>query len=164
MIGESTVAKVALWNVRCSKRAPIAGSDKYWEALTNQAKRIEEELKELTDAIELKDPIGTFDALLDLDVVVAGGIYLSSGNYDGGIRAVLKNNDTKFTDRESTALMVQAYHEEKGTACTIYVHTPLDIFEQKYFSIHRDSDDKILKFPGHVNPDLAQFVATMEGN
>jgi hypothetical protein len=154
---ETTYDKVALWNKRCDKTPAETGTEEYWEALSNQAKRIEEELKELTDAIEDRDLVETFDALLDLDVVVSGGLFLSNGDYAGGIEAVLENNDNKYTDRKETAYAVDNHYKDL-VATRVHEVSVGDIFDSKFYSVHRVSDDKILKFPGHPQVNLAPFA------
>ncbi len=157
MVGESTYAKVAQWNRCCDKQAPTVGSEEYWTALENQAKRIKEELIELNTALQERSYKGTFDALLDLDVVVSGGNYLFGGNYNGGINAVLKNNDLKWAEYLETAKVAAHYYAEKGVECAVHGAAAPNSWDTCY-SVHRLSDDKILKFPGHPEVDLTPFL------
>lgn len=46
-----TFQRVANWNMICGKMPPKYGTEEYLDALSNQAERIEEELKELQEAI-----------------------------------------------------------------------------------------------------------------
>ena len=159
MAEETTYAKVAEWNRRCNKTPAETGTDEYWEALENQAKRIEEELHELTEAIQNRDTTELFDALLDLDVVVSGGLYLSNGNYDGGIGAVLSNNNQKYTTNKRAAEIAAFSYLESGTEVEIHSVSDTNGWNNwNYYSIHRKSDDKIMKFPGHPTVDLTPYI------
>lgn len=159
MTSLTTYEKVALWNERCGKVPPKVGTDEYWEALDNQAQRIEEELNELKQAIEERDFTETFDALLDLDVVVSGGAYLSGGDYHGGINEVLKNNDRKFTSLWETIDVVYYHYKTMGIETKIYKVKNNDLFDvEAFYSVHRVSDDKVMKFPGHPPVDLSPFI------
>lgn len=107
------------WNLICGKSAPEYRSEEYYKALRNQAERIQEELNELTDALDQRDAAlaegqltGTIedkideeilDAGCDLDVVVSGLNFLASHDYMGAITAVLQNNDMKYTHKFSVA-------------------------------------------------------------
>lgn len=157
MTNRSTYERVSEWNERCSNTPSEVGTDEYWKSLSNQAERIKEELDELTEAIENKDTIEAFDALLDLDVVVAGGLYLSNGDYTGGITAVLDNNDLKYTGHR---LLL-------ANATTQLAHEPeaihVEVSPQGWYSIHRDSDNKVMKFPGHPKVNLEPY-APKEGS
>lgn len=152
---ETTYEKVSKWNQRCGKIPAKAGTEDYWTSLSNQADRIEEELVELRLAIAAKDAVETFDALLDLDVVVAGGLFLFNGDYVGGITAVLDNNDLKYTRVKAGA--------DYAATCLNELEVTVKSVETSdgyFYSVHRNSDDKIMKFPGHPPVDLSPFVAS----
>jgi predicted HAD superfamily Cof-like phosphohydrolase len=61
---------------------------------------IEEEAKELAEAIEADDPVEVFDALLDIVVVTIGAIHSMGADGDGGWKEVMKTNFAKI-DKET---------------------------------------------------------------
>jgi len=162
MTEQTTYKRVAKWNERCDKSPAETGTTEYWESLINQADRIQEELNELYQAIECTDPVEAFDALLDLDVVVSGGLYLSNGDYAGGIDAVLNNNDLKYTRSEEAVVI--AAHSWLNAGTKVEVRCVAECSEDGWedpwtnYSVHRVSDDKVLKFPGHPKVDLEPFA------
>ena len=159
MVEQTTYDKVAEWNRRCNKIPAETGTDEYWAALEKQAKRIKEELDELNSAIESRDTVELFDALLDLDVVISGGLYLSNGDYVGGIDAVLSNNDEKYTMYRRVAEVAANSYLESGVGVSLHGVSDTDNWSScQYYSVHRVSDDKIMKFPGHPKVDLAPFT------
>lgn len=157
---ETTYERVVKWNERCNNTPGETGTEEYWTALSNQTERIEEGLNELKEAIEARDTVEVFDALLDLDVVVSSGLYLSNGDYAGGINAVLDNNDHKFTTVRVSADAVAIHYGLKEVDVELHRVT-IDggcLLEPAYYSIHRISDNKIMKFPNHPKVDLTPFA------
>ena len=63
-------------------------------------KLIDEERKELQDAIDACDPVEILDALLDIMVVTAGAIHSIGADGDGGWKEVMKTNFAKI-DRQT---------------------------------------------------------------
>ena len=61
---------------------------------------IEEEWKELGEAIEAHDEVETLDALLDILVVTIGAIHSMGANGEGGWKEVMRTNFAKI-DRET---------------------------------------------------------------
>lgn len=59
----STFQRVSAWNQLCGKDAPEFGTPEYYEALENQAKRIQEEQDELTLAIKIASKLAGLLAL-----------------------------------------------------------------------------------------------------
>ena len=95
------------------------------------------------------------DGIGDIGVVNDGIAYLSHHDIEGATSAILGNNDLKWTHdvfeasgdldiKLSQGLNVNlqwAYYEGGG-----------------YFTIHRNSDNKVMKFEGHPEVDLTPFV------
>ena len=61
---------------------------------------IEEEAKELAEAIEANDPVETLDALLDIVVVTIGAMHSMGADADGGWKEVMRTNFEKI-DKET---------------------------------------------------------------
>jgi hypothetical protein len=120
------------------------------------------------------------DALCDLDVVVAGGAFLSGHDHVGAINAVLLNNDAKYTPDvkfANTSLeALGAGHTVKRVTIDVsdlsetelektgYITFVSDgILKSFVYSIHRDSDDKICKLIDHPKVDLEPFTNGYKG-
>lgn len=151
--------RVAEWNHKAGNIVQPVGSDEYFVSLFNQAKRIEEELTELYQAISKRDIKGIVDAGLDLDVVVAGVNYLSGCNYTDAIDAILNNNDLKIFTTEEEAEETAAYYISKGE--DVYVN-PFSTECETYYTVRRTSDNKILKYENFPQVDLTPFVPVPE--
>jgi predicted HAD superfamily Cof-like phosphohydrolase len=61
---------------------------------------IEEEAKELSDAIEAHDKVETLDALIDILVVTIGALHSMGADADGAWKEVMKTNFAKI-DKET---------------------------------------------------------------
>ena len=143
----STYGKVAKWNKRCGNEPQLAGTEAYYAAVSNQLKRIAEELNEAAEAITEKNLLELVDAGLDLDVVVSGLNYLIGGDYDAGIAKVLGNNDLKYTKSKKKAKNWLAYHEDNGVE--VYLQET-EVGSQIFYCVRRNEDGKILK-PGNFH-------------
>jgi len=91
---------------------------------------LQEELDELKEALDKDDPVGTLDALIDLQYVLDGA-FLSFGLHaikDMAFDEVHRSNMSKLG--------------EDGKP------------------IRRESDGKVMKGPHYFQPDLGQFVKT----
>ena len=148
--------RVATWNAQCGNLPALRGSDEYYDNLKNQAARLQEELNELIEGLQNEDDGEILDALVDIDVVLSGAKYISRHDCDGAFNAVCDNNDLKrSTDRD----LVEDYlfKMEKQTREELVLHTSIHNGVE-YYSIHRSSDNKILKFPDHPKVDLDKFL------
>ena len=140
--------RVADWNKNCCKTPKVFNSDEYWTSLEYQLSRVEEELHETRLAIENRDLNEVLDGGIDMDVTVAGFNYLAGFNYPEESEKVLRNNDLKYTKFE--------YHIYD----TLEVNEwSLDDYEikvspERLLSIHRKSDDKIMKLLNHPKVKL----------
>lgn len=153
----NSLESVRAWNLKCAKQPAEPFTPEYWKALANQAARIVEEAEELVDAITARDRKEVVDALADLQYVLDGAIFLSQHNHAGAMQAVCQNNDLKyFTSALQASHAAAEIFAETGEA----IHVAEAEFEgKKYYSIHRDSDSKIMKPVGHPKVDLAPFIA-----
>ncbi len=153
----NSLQSVRAWNLKCANKPAEPFTNEYWKSLGDQAERLLEEVQELVDAIKARDRIEAVDAIVDIDYVLSGAIFLSQHDHEGAMQAVCGNNDLKvFTSRsecESAAGRIFFENHED-------VHVKDAEFEGKtYYSIKRDSDNKIMKPIGHPKVDLAAFVA-----
>lgn len=147
---------VADWNQKCALQPAEIFTPEYWKSLANQGERLVEEVQELVDAVKGRDRKELVDALADIQVVLDGAIFLAQHDHDGAMQAVCANNDLKYTlsrsEAEERAGQIENVKNES-------VHVESANFEgQTYYSVHRDSDNKIMKPIGHPDVTLTQFI------
>lgn len=154
----NTYEQVAQWNEKAGKKVtPKIGTTAYWKSLADQFNRISEELTELYEAIETKDIKKLVDSGGDLDVTVAGLNYLSGADYPSTINSILSNNDLKINKDKKIVEQWQFYWEANGVECSI---VESEVNGETYYSLHRDSDDKILKYAKFPEVDLSPYLPT----
>lgn len=154
-MSKSTFTRVAEWNKRCNKEPLEKGTDAYWDALDNQVARIQEELDEAREAIAIRSNIELLDAGCDLNVVVSGLNFLAGGSYDEAIDRVLSNNELKYTTDADEALQTAEMYSNRKMECE--VQSVVDEGEV-YHSVHRVSDNKIMKLKGHPTVTLSDLI------
>ena len=154
---KSTFERVAHWNTIADKTPAEIGTDAYWAGLENQVKRIQEELDETLKAIHERNLVEVLDGGCDLDVTVAGLNFLHGLPYEEAIDRVLSNNDVKVTQDFAVAFDAQQHYEglKHPIECTI---SQVDEGGNRYFSVHRLKDDKIMKFLNHPQVDLTDLA------
>lgn len=153
---QSTFSAVKLWNAKANNVSPVIGTDAYWEKLQQQAERIQEELNETFKAIAERDLTEALDGGVDLDVTVSGFNGLLGLDYQAGIDMVLDNNDLKVTTDFAEADESRIFYESKGLGAHIQTATVDGVI---WYSVHRNSDNKIMKFLDHPKVDLSPIVA-----
>jgi len=176
----NTFERVSIWNALSGKNPPENSentevSDYRRDVLLNQIARIDEELQEAYDAVIAGDDLEALDAGCDLDVTVAGFAYLLGvKDYQGAINAVLDNNDKKLylADEIVEASLYKA-ELEKATGDEYFVHCTIDDNDldlvddlsvddltnlNAIYTIHRKSDDKIIKKADHPKVKLEEFL------
>jgi len=160
---------VANWNASCGKLPQELNTDAYWDALSKQAERIQEELTETIDkGINARNFKELVDGICDLDVTVSGLGYLSGLNVLGAMEAVLENNNLKMTlDKAKAEEELQFYIDKFGEDSHVIVEVegqtdhplvPDQMIDVTIYSIHRVSDDKVCKFSDHPEVDLSEFL------
>jgi len=173
----TTFERVSIWNSMCGKNPPDntpENKEQRKEILLNQLLRIQEELIEAIDAVELYDDLEALDAACDLDVTISGFAYLLGvKDYTGAINAVLENNNLKFYDGAELTEAVLYNKELNETGVEHFIHCTVDDdvddisedleLEDLYklnaaFTIHRKYDDKIIKKQDHQKVELGSFL------
>ncbi len=150
---------VADWNIKCANLPAQPYTDEYWVKLKNQARCLKEEVDELVDAIEARDRFETVDAQADIQVVLDGFIFMSQHDHDGAMQAVCENNDRKYRENPVDASYLASDIFNAG-GCNDDLNIQVSEFNGKnYYSVHRNSDNKIMKSPNHPKVDLSPFVA-----
>lgn len=146
--------RVSIWNTRCSNK-PATRKTKEWKiAMLNQLKRLQEELNETVDAVEEGDELEVLDGLVDLQVVLDGAVFLSGLKAEEAFDAVMDNNDLKYTQSYDEAFdAVQHYGSDKFN-----IQEYVDEEGVSYYSVHRNSDNKICKLLEHPKVDLSEFL------
>jgi hypothetical protein len=122
-------------------------------------KFIEEELDELKDAIENKDIVEVFDAILDIAYVGLGNgamVFGLKDKIEAGYAEVQASNLSKICSTEEEAIKtVEVRSREQGTECH---------FEKtKYgYVVYRSHDNKVMKNINYFRPNLRQFFTKEE--
>lgn len=146
--------RVAIWNTRCSNTPATRGTKEWKVAMLNQLKRLQEELDETVKAVEQEDELEVLDGLVDLQVVLDGSVFLSGLDAEKAFDAVMDNNDLKYTQSYDEAFdAVQHYGPDKFN-----IQEYVDKDDISYFSVHRNSDNKICKLLEHPKVDLEEFL------
>lgn len=115
---------------------------------------LEEEVSELREAVNKRDLVAVFDALIDIQYILHGGV-LDFGLQDiftEGCAEVHRSNMSKFCKNTQDAKLsadnltfkkkVEAYYKKVGDQ----------------FVIYRSSDDKILKGKDYFEPKLKKIL------
>lgn len=166
----SPFERIKLFNQRCGKVLPKVGSDEYYIALDNQLKLVDEELREVREAIANRDLENLQKEGADLDVVTSGlNMFINgnSGDYLKAIHAVCDENDLKYTPDLELAKASMSKHIDAGTPCGIEeVKETLEgldsLGEFSWYSVKRIPDNKILKLNNHIKCDLTAFAPQLE--
>lgn len=120
---------------------------------------IQEELDELKEAVEKKDIVEVFDALLDITYVGLGNGALVFGLKDKmleGYAEVQASNMSKICNTlEEAEETVRVRSEEQGTPCHY------EEVNGKYV-VYRSHDNKVFKALGYHKPNLKQFLTENE--
>ena len=115
---------------------------------------IQEELDELKFAVEGKNIVEIFDALLDITYVGLGNGALVFGLKDkmlDGYAEVQASNMSKICNTiEEAEKTVKVRSEEQGEPCH-YKES------NGQYVVYRSSDNKVMKSINYFRPDLAQF-------
>ena len=120
---------------------------------------IQEELDELKEAVEKKDIVEIFDALLDITYVGLGNGALVFGLKDrivAGYAEVQGSNMSKICNSlEEAEETVKVRSKEQGTPCH---------YEQigNKYVVYRSHDKKVMKSINYFRPDLKQFFTQDE--
>jgi hypothetical protein len=131
------------------------GTASYYQALTNQAKRIGSQLNELLEAIEDRDLVEVADAIIDLEFTVLGAAHLAQFNFNGSFGAVADNNDTKFTKDAEQAQITAMWYTRNGVETE--VQTAYEDGEA-FYTVHRLTDNKSMKPKDFVEVDITALA------
>jgi hypothetical protein len=161
----STYNDVKQFNERCGKSPEKVGTVEYWASLQAQLDLILEELKETQVAINDKDLTELVDGGADMDVTVAGLNFLSGSLYQGAIKTVCSNNNSKYsTDRTFVYEEAERY-EGKGIEVYVNEYKENSVDEASgelttifFYCIRLKKTGKIMKFFNHEKVGLDKFV------
>ncbi|ERJ58292.1 pyrophosphohydrolase domain-containing protein [Sphingobacterium paucimobilis] len=114
---------------------------------------IQEELKELEEAIQNKDLIEIADALCDIQYVLSGAIleFGMKDKFNALFEEVQRSNMSKACKTEEEAKATQAHYKNKG------VNSYYKQVDGKYL-VFRDGDDKTLKSINYSPADLKTIL------
>lgn len=146
--------RVSQWNMNCNNKPYQTGSEAWKKSLINQLKRLDEEMKETIKALEDKDIVEVLDGLVDLKVVLDGAFFLSNLPIEEAFEEVMDNNDLKYTTDYGEAYDALEHHGIEHFNIQEAVSKDGTIF----YSVHRNSDNKICKLLDHPRVDLTRFV------
>jgi hypothetical protein len=120
---------------------------------------IQEELDELKQAVEDKNIVEIFDALLDITYVGLGNGALVFGLKDkmlDGYAEVQASNMSKICQTlEEAEETVKLRSEQQGEPCH---YTPIG----DKFVVYRTSDNKVMKSINYFKPDLTKFFTEQD--
>lgn len=152
-------AKTEKFNTCANKSVP-----KSWYDLLNQMKIIESEIKEMRNAIEVRDPVELLDGYVDSMVTLLGmRDMLANLQFDvrGAESTVADNNDSKFLaafDHHSVMEHTVCKYKSEG----ITVHPVYNVQYDCYAFV--DQNNKVKKPFGYEPVDLKPFIpATLFG-
>lgn len=150
----STYKEVSEWNLKCGNHPSTVGSEPYWNALTQQIARIEEELAEVKEAVAKRDLDNLIKEGCDLDVTVSGFNFLLNVDYETAIGRVLVNNDEKVTLNIHKADQWRDHY----TSLKVMVCINTSSFgEDLHYCVKRIEDDKVMKPPSLSKVDLSSI-------
>ncbi|MFD2552938.1 pyrophosphohydrolase domain-containing protein [Sphingobacterium tabacisoli] len=114
---------------------------------------IEEELKELEEAIQAKDLVEIADALCDIQYVLSGAIleFGLKDKFNTLFEEVQRSNMSKACKNEEEAIATQAHYKEKG----------VDSYYKEVdgkFLVFREGDHKTLKSINYSPADLKSIL------
>lgn len=146
---------VADWNRKCGKTPPPMTYPKRRRVLLDQIERVQEELKEVRDAVMANDENNLLKELSDLRVVVQGLDFLTNLPVDEAFTLVCEDNDLKFKTDRSVINRIFTQMDYHSDTHSIVKAT----FENvEYYSIHRTGDDKICKLQKHKELDFTPLI------
>lgn len=121
---------------------------------------IKEETDELAEAIENRDIVEVLDAICDLLYVAVGNATMVFGLKDKLVDAyaeVQASNMSKLCHTiEDARETVKVRSEQQGRCYMQYSQ------EKKYWTVYRESDDKVMKSVSYFAPNLKQFFTEEE--
>lgn len=122
---------------------------------------IQEELDELKEAVENKDIVEIFDAILDIAYVGLGNgamVFGLKDKIEAGYAEVQASNLSKICSTQEEAIeTVKVRSEEQGEPCH---YTKTD----HGFVVYRTRDNKVMKNVNYFRPDLKKFFTEREIN
>ena len=122
---------------------------------------IQEELDELKEAVENKDIVEIFDAILDITYVGLGNgamVFGLKDKIEAGYAEVQASNLSKICSTQEEAIeTVKVRSEEQGEPCH---YTKTD----HGFVVYRTRDSKVMKNINYFRPDLKKFFTEREIN
>ena len=122
---------------------------------------IQEELDELKEAVENKDIVEIFDALLDITYVGLGNgamVFGLKDKMEEGYAEVQASNMSKICSTEEEAIeTVKVRSQEQGEPCHY------EAASQGYV-VYRTSDNKVMKSINYFRPNLKKFFTEEEIN
>ena len=143
------------WRQQKKPAIPKVRSD----LISFRVKFLEEELDELKEAIENRDIVEVFDAILDIAYVGLGNgamVFGLKDKIEDGYAEVQASNMSKICSTEEEAIKtVEVRSREQNTKCH-YEKT-------KYgYVVYRSHDNKVMKNINYFRPNLRQFFTRSE--
>jgi hypothetical protein len=149
--------RTVLFNQLAGKNPPTnPDSIEFTRAMLKQIERVQEELNELKDAINVNDKEGIIDGVVDINVcsLYMGEMLFEAGyKIDGACLEVARNNLTKITEDYSIACKSAEQYGE--SYC--YIDT-VKFNGGYYYSVKRVDDDKILKPINYTSVSLKGYL------
>lgn len=148
---KSNLERVTEWHKRCGKHPAPIGSEAYWHALALQAERVMEELKEVMVEIRNRDLSKLVSEVCDLDFTTNGMAMMVQHPHQECMNRIFASNDMKYTQYQMVAEDAARMYVGRGVSCRV-------VESDGFFSVHRNSDDKILKLRDFVGADMTDLI------
>lgn len=125
------------------------------QAIENQIKLVEEETKEVREAFDAGDYLELTKETIDLLYVSIGllsKLEVLGVDVGDAMKAVAKNNLSKFPSNEEIANKTLADFTSKGVKCNISYDEDYDVF------VIKDENQKVRKPVDYKKADISKFV------
>lgn len=156
--------KIYLFNSLIGQNPAQAGTEEFFNQVSNQTSLILEEVNETLDAAINRDLVEVIDGVSDI-MVTAIGLYqklqLSGVDIGEALHQVCDNNLKKFHRDPEEANKTVKFYQDQGVETFVRFHKMEDGSE--YFAVIRKEDGKLMK-PYDFEPvDLSNIVVIDNG-
>lgn len=133
--------------------------EEFWKQAELQASLVLEEAKEMHKAAQERNLVEYADGWGDVRYLNEYAETLLSEAEVNTLKVkdmIAENNDHKFTASMFKAEAAKEYHDLCGTPSYV---VKVEVEDGVYYVVKRKSDNKVLKFPGHVAPNLKKAIS-----
>lgn len=156
---KSKMAMVDVTTIQNSNHDDVT-PDLYWDLMYHYTNLIGETLVELKRAVDNQEPLDVIGGhAMTMYAMLTVLERFSDHDVDGAFNVIMENNDAKWlTDMDDAGLLAAEIINNTGEDHSVFESVVLGVTT---YSIHRDWDDKIVKFPNHPKVDITGFISTL---